>query len=187
MKANAPSLPRGAIVLGLLVASCAAPQKPPPAPAAAPAPAPQPAPPPPAPPPPLPRPPADWRDAAQTAGTWRWGLVDSRSTASFVGTAGEALATLACDRINARVLVARRGDGVAPIPMSLTTTFGTRPLSSDPLRSPAGWVVAQLQTGDPVLDSIAFSRGRFALEVAGQETLYLPSWPEISRVIEDCR
>jgi len=34
---------------------------------------------------------------------------------------------------------------------------------------------------------MAFSRGRFALETAGQETLYLPSWPEISRVVEDCR
>ncbi|MBX9643594.1 MAG: hypothetical protein K2W91_05765, partial [Novosphingobium sp.] len=64
MKANAPSLRDGAIVLGLLlVASCAAPPKPAPVPAPVPAPAPAPAP------PPLPKPPADWRDAAQTAGT----------------------------------------------------------------------------------------------------------------------
>ena len=86
-----------------------------------------------------------------------------------------------------RVLLARRGDVPSAVAMALTSTFGTRPLSSSPLRSPPGWVVAELHSNDPMLDSIAFSRGRFALEVAGLETLYLPSWPEISRVIEDCR
>jgi len=44
-----------------------------------------------------------------------------------------------------------------------------------------------LSARDPLLDAIAFSRGRFALEAAGLETLYLPAWPELSRVIEDCR
>ncbi|MFO1255953.1 MAG: hypothetical protein U1E37_09835 [Sphingomonadaceae bacterium] len=182
MKAIAPSLRPAALGLGLMLASCAAPQRPMPA---------APPPPPPAPAPvrstPTPSPPADWRDAAQTPGTWRWGLVNARSTASFGTSGGAALATLTCDRVNARVLVARRGDGTASLPMALTTTFGTRPLSSDPLRSPPGWVVAEIHSNDPVLDSIAFSRGRFALETAGLATLYLPSWPEISRVIEDCR
>ena len=53
-------------------------------------------------------------------------------------------------------------------------------------RSP-GMVTAELPARDPALDAIAFSRGRFALETAGLATLYLPSWPEISRVVEDCR
>jgi len=183
VKANAPSWRIGAIVLGLLlVASCAAPPKPAPVPAPVPSPVPVPAPP-----PPLPKPPADWRDAAQTAGIWNWGLVSGRSTASFVGPNGAALASLTCDRPNARVLLARRGDAGTSVAMALTSTFGTRPLSSDPLRGSPGWVVAELHTNDPMLDSIAFSRGRFALDVAGFEPLYLPSWPEISRVIEDCR
>ena len=47
--------------------------------------------------------------------------------------------------------------------------------------------IVPIAAADKLLDAIAFSRGRFALEAAGQETLYLPSWPEISRVIEDCR
>jgi hypothetical protein len=34
---------------------------------------------------------------------------------------------------------------------------------------------------------MAFSRGRFAIETAGLPTLYVPSWPEVSRVVEDCR
>lgn len=114
-------------------------------------------------------------------------MVDGRSTASFVSPSGAALATLTCDRTNARVLLARRGDAAASVAMALTSTFGTRPLSSDPLRSAPSWVVAELHSNDPMLDSVAFSRGRFVLEVAGLETLYLPSWPEISRVVEDCR
>lgn len=114
-------------------------------------------------------------------------MAGGRSTASFVSPGGDAIATLTCDRASARVLVARRGDAAAAVPMALTSTFGTRPLTSEPLRSSPGWVVAELHSNDPMLNSIAFSRGRFALEVAGLETLYLPSWPEISRVIEDCR
>lgn len=114
-------------------------------------------------------------------------MADGRSTASFVSPDGTVLAALACDRPTARVRVTRRGEAATSVPMALTSTFGTRPLTSDPLQSAPGWVVAELHTNDPMLDSIAFSRGRFVLEVAGLETLYLPSWPEISRVIEDCR
>jgi len=38
-----------------------------------------------------------------------------------------------------------------------------------------------------VLDQIAYSRGRFAIEIAGLEPLIVPAWPEVGRVIEDCR
>jgi hypothetical protein len=71
--------------------------------------------------------------------------------------------------------------------MQVNTSTGTHALLSNPARSPAGWIVAALPVRDPVLDAMAFSRGRFALEAAGEPTLYLPSWPELSRVIEDCR
>jgi len=71
--------------------------------------------------------------------------------------------------------------------VTVRSTFGLRPLSSDPAASKPGWIALRLQPRDPLLDQIAFSRGRFTIEVAGQPPLYLPSWPEISRVIEDCR
>ena len=38
-----------------------------------------------------------------------------------------------------------------------------------------------------LLDAMAFSSGRFAVDLPGRSVLYLPSWPEVSRVIEDCR
>jgi hypothetical protein len=40
---------------------------------------------------------------------------------------------------------------------------------------------------DRLLDAIAFSRGRFSVEIAGTPRLILPSWPEPARAIEDCR
>ncbi|MDG2003332.1 MAG: hypothetical protein P8J20_08375 [Novosphingobium sp.] len=48
-------------------------------------------------------------------------------------------------------------------------------------------IAVTLPASDPLLDAMAFSRGRFAVETAGLPTLYVPSWPEVSRVIEDCR
>lgn len=136
---------------------------------------------------PPPAPAANWRDLPITPGAWRWGMVDGRSTALF-GPAGAApLASLTCDKPAGRVLLARAGSGPGHVPMAVTTTFGTRPLLSEPLVSPAGWLAVPLHASDPILDSIAFSRGRFALDAAGLEALLLPSWPEIARVIEDCR
>jgi hypothetical protein len=40
---------------------------------------------------------------------------------------------------------------------------------------------------DALLDSIAFSRGRFAVSASGTPALVLPAGPEIGRVVEDCR
>ena len=178
MKANAPLI--AALVLAL--GACAAPQKPVPPP-----PAPVAVKPKPRPPVRLPVPPADWRDAAQTPGNWTWGLVGGRSTARF-GLAGAApLISLSCDRASGRVLIARAGAAPTAVPLAVATTSIRRPLLNDPALGNGNWLVVPLPARDPILDAIAFSRGRFAIEAAGLETLYLPAWPEISRVIEDCR
>lgn len=160
------------------VSGCVKPVAPPPPPPPASAPPP---------PKPLPKPPADWRDAAQTPGTWFWSNTGGRSTATFAVLGGAHQARLTCDRAANAVLLARPGDALVPVPMQVTTTALSRPLMSDPARSTPGWVVTALPVRDPLLDAMAFSRGRFAFEMAGAPTLYLPSWPELSRVIEDCR
>jgi hypothetical protein len=182
VKAIAPLL-----VLAALLASCAAPQRPAPQP-----PAPVVSTPPPAPAPaPLPPPPADWRDAAQTPGSWRWSWVDGISVAEFgVSRRTDALATLLCDPSNKRVLLMRATDPLRPAPatpLQVVTTSMSRPMLSDPALSTGGWLIVSLPVNDPLLDAIAFSRGRFALEAAERATLYLPSSPELSRVVEDCR
>ncbi len=73
-----------------------------------------------------------------------------------------------------------------------------RRLSCAPKRWSAAWragavagpvpaIAARVAANDPLLDAMAFSKGRFAVEVAGLPTLYVPSYPEVTRVIEDCR
>jgi len=114
-------------------------------------------------------------------------MVGGRSTATFSGVNGAAIVTLSCDRAQGRVLLSRAGAAAAPLPFAVATTFTRRPLLSDPSFPANGWLVVPIAAKDSLLDAMAFSRGRFALETAGQETLYLPSWPEISRVVEDCR
>ena len=98
-----------------------------------------------------------------------------------------ALVTLTCDLRGRTVLLARAGDVPGAVPMTIRTTFNVRALTSDPAGAHPGWITARLAARDPLLDAIAFSRGRFSLEVTGLAPLYLPSWPELSRVIEDCR
>lgn len=165
-------------VVGL--AACAAPQPaPPPPPAPRPVASPAPRPPAPA--------PADWRDAPQTPGNWTWSAAGGVSAARFAMPGGALLAQLVCDRPRGRVILMRSGSAAAAVPMAVRTTFVTRPLASDPALGGAQWLAAALPARDPLLDAIAFSRGRFAVEAAGLDTLYLPSWPELSRVIEDCR
>lgn len=111
----------------------------------------------------------------------------AQSVARF-GPAGSApLLTLTCDRNNTRVLISRAGTGEGHVPMAVTTTTGTRPLVSEPALASPGLIVAWVRPADLILDSMAFSRGRFVLDVAGLAPLYVPSWPEVSRVVEDCR
>ena len=51
----------------------------------------------------------------------------------------------------------------------------------------AAVIEARLAANDPLLDAMAISKGRFAIEVPGQAALFVPSWAEVTRVIEDCR
>lgn len=114
-------------------------------------------------------------------------MIAGGSTATFTGSKGMALVTLSCDRTHSRVLLARSGAAATALPLTVITTSTQRPLLSDPAAATVGWLVVPIAAADRLLDAIAFSRGRFAIEAAGQDTLYLPAWPEISRVVEDCR
>lgn len=99
---------------------------------------------------------------------------------------GDAL-VLSCNRDAATVTLIRRGMAEGEVPMTILTSSGNRTVSGKALAGPPPVIALTLAARDSLLDAIAFSRGRFAVETAGLPTLYLPSWPEISRVIEDCR
>ncbi|MEO6040662.1 MAG: hypothetical protein ABIP41_02065 [Croceibacterium sp.] len=122
--------------------------------------------------------PGNWLDMPQTAGDWHY----SGGLASF-GQPGAAPAlTLRCDRAAGVVELARGGAGTGP--MTIRTENGVRLVEAAPT---ATQLVARIAAQDPLLDAIAYSRGRFAVEVPGSAALYIPAWPEVARVIEDCR
>lgn len=129
--------------------------------------------------------PADWRDAPQTPGTWRWAMVAGRSTASYAAPGQPPFATLACDAATHSTILWTNAPVTGPAPLVVTTTGLRRVLTASP--APSGGAAVSLPAADPLLDAMAFSRGRFMLEMAGFAPLYLPAWPEVSRVIEDCR
>ena len=171
-------------------------------------------PPPPPPPAPAPRPsPAiDWRDAPLTPGTWQWAMEGTRSVARFGGGA----LILSCERSAGTVTLLRPGIVAAPpaqvppslpgapetaappapppspsppasVPITILTSTMTRPANGEAVAGPPPFIALPIAARDPALDALAFSRGRFAIETAGLPTLYVPSWPEVGRVVEDCR
>jgi hypothetical protein len=181
MKAIRPLLTAAA--LSALLASCASPPPPPPP---RPIPRPQPTYRPPSPPPQV-RPAPDWRDRPITPGTWRWSRIGGASSARFgEGPDGSAL-EFRCDRQANAVLLIRAGAGAGPTAITVTTPSTARALTGQPLGGSVPAIVVALPVRDPLLDSIVFSRGRFAIEARGLAPIYAPTWPEIARVIEDCR
>jgi hypothetical protein len=163
------------------LASCVAP---PPKPPPTPPPARQPA-------PALPAaaPQQDWRDVPLTPGRWLWRGGAGQASLSQFGVPGEAAAfALRCDSARATIVFSRVGSlGAGATSMTITTSFGTFAV---PVRDGGGAppaILAELPARDPRLDQMAFSRGRFLIDVPGQPRLVIPAWPEVARVIEDCR
>jgi hypothetical protein len=149
---------------------------------------------PPAPAPPLTRPvAAGWRDAAQTPGAWTFAQEASGSAARFGLPGAAPLLVMRCERARPAVVIQRQSLGSGTLPAGITTSTGARRLSAAPVggspmaqNAPILFEIA-LAPSDPLLDSMAFSRGRFMVEMSSAPTLVLPAWAEIGRVIEDCR
>lgn len=123
--------------------------------------------------------PTDWRDWPQTPGDWHYRPGPGGSVASF--DAGAApLVSLRCDPAS-RTITLALGEGAAAAAATVRTTSVTRLVALTP------GVGARFAAQDPLLDAIGFSRGRFVVEPAGAEPIVLPAWPEVERVVEDCR
>lgn len=169
-----------ALALTFAIAACVPQPKTAPPTPARPAPAPSPTPPP-------PTVHANWMDAPQTPGDWRYERIEGGSRARFGSGAGNAQFGISCLASSRQITLNRYGarspSGGA---MTVRSEAVTRALPIRPggAREPAS---ATLSASDRLLDAMALSKGRFAVEVPGSPPLYLPSWAEVTRVIEDCR
>ena len=166
---------RIAMFAAVAVLSSCAPRPAPPAPQP-PAPQPQARPPAPLPPPP----PVQWEDSPLSVGDWTYRNEGNSSAATFGSGNGVAF-TIRCEP-GRRVTLALAGAGRSPL--TVRTTYGGRSIAAEPR---PGALVATIAASDALLDQIAFSRGRFAVEAEGAGRLILPAWPETARVAEDCR
>ena len=172
------------LAAGLAAVAACVPRTPTPPP---PQPQPQPQPSPVKPPPPAPPPPrADWRDIPVTPGGWVYRNQGGNTQALFGRPNSEADLIVQCDRAQGRISLMVEGTTTGRA-MTVRTTYAARNLPVTVGGTPVSYVSAELAALDPFLDGIAFSRGRFTVEVPGQPMLVLPAWPEPARVVEDCR
>ncbi len=124
---------------------------------------------------------AAWADARLSPGSWRYRREPAGQSSAQFGAASGILFQLACGPGRS---IALSRPGATGGPLTVRTTSLERALQA----APAGaGIAAQLSANDPLLDAIAFSRGRIAVEAGGTAPLILPAWPELARVIEDCR
>ena len=133
----------------------------------------------------------NYLDAPQTPGDWTYSPgMEGGGTASFGANTNAPLFEIECRHLPRRLPVLtlyRSGSANGAVPMRIRTETQERLLSVTQDISRPGTLSVLVNPTDPLLDAIGFSRGRFAVEVSGLRTLYIPAWPEITRVIEDCR
>ena len=132
---------------------------------------------------PAPPAPASWMDAPATPGDWHYRVAGAERVAEFLSLAGGQIFQMTCSqrRDISLTVVARAPNANA---LTIRTEHGDRAVAAT---SVGNSVSAVLAASDSLLDWMAFSKGRFAVEVAGGTQLFLPAWPEVTRVIEDCR
>ncbi|MEO6360840.1 MAG: hypothetical protein ABIO43_09745 [Sphingomicrobium sp.] len=123
---------------------------------------------------------------AQTlrSGSWSYAATATGSDAAFMDSSGTAVLILRCTRANRSVILSVRGVPAASLALWTSSVSRTLPATYDPASARVG---ASLNANDPLLDAIAFSRGRFSVTVAGMAPLMFPAWPETARAVEDCR
>jgi len=169
----------GAALAGALaIAGCVPRQAPPPAPLPPPPIQQAPVAPPPARPAP---PPADWQAAPLSPGDWSY-RPDPATPEAIFRSEGAVSFTISCERGRA---VRLRWSGAQAQAIGIRTSYGERRLRVSEVHTHN--VIVDLPPADPLLDQMAFSRGRFMLQAEGASPLILPAWPELARVVEDCR
>jgi hypothetical protein len=124
---------------------------------------------------------AAWADAPLSPGRWVYQPARGTGSRALFGPPNAPSFQVACTA-GRQLTLTRSGAAAGALTIRTTSTLRTLPGT----RSAEG-LGAQLTAGDPLLDAMAFSRGRFAVETAGMPALIVPAWPELARVVEDCR
>jgi hypothetical protein len=134
---------------------------------------------------PPPAPAADFTISTPLPGSWTYAATADGSEASFLDASARPQLFVRCTRASRVVTIARPATAAAPL-LNVWTSSQTRNLPAS--YNPATYrLSASVTAADPLLDAIAFSRGRFAVSMSGTTALIVPAWEEPARVVEDCR
>ena len=128
---------------------------------------------------------ADFSDSPVSPGSWTYRTVAGGSEAAFVDGTNTTRMVIACGKVT-RLVTLSRITAAPAASMSFWTSTVSRDLASR-FDQPSGRVIVQLGAADPLLDAIAFSRGRFAVSMPGMPAFVMPAGTEIAHVVEDCR
>ena len=127
----------------------------------------------------------DLSTAVPIAGTWTYAAVSGGSDATFANASAMPQLSIRCTGATRRVAIAKPANAAAPF-LNIWTDSLKRSVAAS-FNPQTARLTAELAAYDPLLDAIAFSRGRIGVTVNGVPTLVVPAFPEIARVIEDCR
>jgi hypothetical protein len=126
-----------------------------------------------------------WLDWPLSQGSWVYRR-DDRGSIALYGTPGaDALVMLRCDKGRRMLFLSRAG--VAASGMTVRTSSSSKSLNVQPSGGQPAYVASEIAPTDPIVDAMAYSRGRIAIEAGGLQSIAIPVWSEIGRVVEDCR
>ncbi len=135
---------------------------------------------------------ADHSASPVAPGSWTYQPLPGASEARFIDTGGIARLVIRCTKATRRVNLSP----TSAVPAASIFVWTSSASRNVPVRFEANSmrVTADFSAFDPLLDAIAFSRGRVAVTLAGAggstlvvPALVMPSGPEAARTIEDCR
>ena len=127
----------------------------------------------------------DLESVRSISGSWSYSAVQGGSFAAFSDASRTQRLILRCNRGARTVSIVRTGVPAAAPALTVWTTSSARSIPSrfDVTKT----LTADVAATDPLLDAIAFSRGRFATAAAGAPIVAVATSPEARRVVEDCR
>jgi len=135
---------------------------------------------------PPPRLTGDWNDWPFTPGIWTYRRDGRTSVAQFGAPGRNATINFRCDAQNRRVTLSREASAPGAR-MVIRTSSMTKTMAATASDASPAYLAADIVTTDPILDAMAFSRGRVLVDMEGQQPVILPTWAEIARIVEDCR
>lgn len=133
------------------------------------------------------QPKGDWIDWPISAGDWVY-RQDARGSIALFGAAGQdAMLTIRCMANSKQIFLSRAGNAANGGQFTIRTSHTLKSFAASGNGATSAYAVASIGANDAILDALTYTRGRFAIEVDGLQSLAIPSWSELARVVQDCR